>query len=94
MPFFHYSSQEWFFFTQIVSRRLISEGKPLVRRCGIVASDIFNQERPGSREDSSFTSGLKEASYSRGYLSTYRDVAPVAALGGLITVGAFHSVVE
>lgn len=35
MPFFHYSSKE-LFFTQIVSRRLISEGKPLVRRCGSV----------------------------------------------------------
>nr|YP_009381670.1 hypothetical protein AEK19_MT1254 [Utricularia reniformis]ART30362.1 hypothetical protein AEK19_MT1254 [Utricularia reniformis] len=32
------------------------------------------------REDSSFTSGQQEASDSRGYLSTYRDVAPVAAL--------------
>ncbi|GMP33063.1 hypothetical protein CsSME_00006548 [Camellia sinensis var. sinensis] len=64
------------------------------QRFGIIASDIFNQERPGSREDSSFTSGLEEASDSRGYLSTYRDVAPVAALGGLITVGAFHNVVE
>jgi hypothetical protein len=60
---------------------------------GIVASDIFNQKRPSSREESSFTFGLKdkEASHSRGYLSTYRDVA---ALGGFLTVGAFHSVVE
>lgn len=38
--------------------------------------------------------GLKKRVTLAGYLSTYRDVAPVAALGGLITVGAFHSVVE
>lgn len=65
-----------------------------MQRFGIVANDIFNLEIPGKREDSSFTSRLKEASDSRGYLSTYRDVDPVAALGGLLTVGAFHSVVE
>lgn len=68
----------------------IGRNSSLKKRTGS-ASDIFNQERPGSREESSFTSGLKEASDSRGYLSTYRDVA---ALGGLLTVGAFHSVVE
>jgi len=35
------------------------------QRFGIVASDIFNQERPGSREDSSFTSGVSSADVFR-----------------------------